>query len=216
VKRHPALLALIPAALLLLHPELRTAVADTARFEVTASGAVTAEINGTAWPLPADFGMARNVTTGSDGTQYWCLHSFRGYNGHHPTWIGGATATPAPSPFVWHGHVGTFSGIDYPGGGVELYPMPLFIAGYPMARLVGEPVWVLDTLPMGSYSVVIGGGSPLRVHPRGDVNFDGVVGPQDVFDFLEAWFAGEMTADFSGDDALSVQDLFEFLAAYFG
>jgi hypothetical protein len=41
------------------------------------------------------------------------------------------------------------------------------------------------------------------------------VSPQDIFDFLTAWFAGDLRADISRDGLLSVQDLYDFLAAYF-
>lgn len=46
-----------------------------------------------------------------------------------------------------------------------------------------------------------------------DFNGDDVVSVQDIFDFLNAWFAGN--ADFNGDAATSVQDLFDYLSAYF-
>jgi hypothetical protein len=37
---------------------------------------------------------------------------------------------------------------------------------------------------------------------------------QDIFDFLNAWFAGDPRADFNGG-GLSVQDIFDFLNAWF-
>jgi hypothetical protein len=37
---------------------------------------------------------------------------------------------------------------------------------------------------------------------------------QDIFDFLNAWFAGSSTADFNGG-GLAVQDIFDFLNAWF-
>ncbi|HMN41388.1 MAG TPA: PQQ-dependent sugar dehydrogenase [Phycisphaerales bacterium] len=48
-------------------------------------------------------------------------------------------------------------------------------------------------------------------------DFDGVDGlsVQDIFAFLNAWFAGEPRADFNGVDGLSVQDIFDFLNAWF-
>jgi hypothetical protein len=37
---------------------------------------------------------------------------------------------------------------------------------------------------------------------------------QDIFDFLNAWFAGSVAADFNGG-GLAVQDIFDFLSAWF-
>jgi hypothetical protein len=37
---------------------------------------------------------------------------------------------------------------------------------------------------------------------------------QDIFDFLNAWFAGNANADFNGG-GLAVQDIFDFLNAWF-
>jgi hypothetical protein len=37
---------------------------------------------------------------------------------------------------------------------------------------------------------------------------------QDIFDFLNAWFAGSPSADYNGG-GLSVQDIFDYLNAWF-
>ncbi|HMN41639.1 MAG TPA: hypothetical protein PKE29_12395 [Phycisphaerales bacterium] len=64
---------------------------------------------------------------------------------------------------------------------------------------------------------------------RADFNRDGTFEVQDIFDFLNAWFAGCMVvgvtppstyncpqpADFNGSGALEVQDIFDFLNAWF-
>jgi hypothetical protein len=47
-----------------------------------------------------------------------------------------------------------------------------------------------------------------------DFNGDGVVSVQDIFDFLNAWFAGNPRADFNGG-GITVQDIFDFLNAWF-
>jgi hypothetical protein len=47
-----------------------------------------------------------------------------------------------------------------------------------------------------------------------DFNHTGGVTVQDIFDFLNAWFAGNPAADFNGN-GLSVQDIFDFLNAWF-
>ncbi len=47
-----------------------------------------------------------------------------------------------------------------------------------------------------------------------DFNHTGVLEVQDIFDFLNAWFAGSGAADFNGG-GLAVQDIFDFLTAWF-
>ena len=48
-----------------------------------------------------------------------------------------------------------------------------------------------------------------------DFNTSGAATVQDIFDFLAAWFAGQISADFNHSGAVSVQDIFDFLAAWF-
>jgi hypothetical protein len=38
---------------------------------------------------------------------------------------------------------------------------------------------------------------------------------QDIFDFLNGWFAGAAAADFNRDGVIAVQDIFDFLNAWF-
>ncbi len=47
-----------------------------------------------------------------------------------------------------------------------------------------------------------------------DYNGNGTLEVQDIFDFLNGWFAGAPAADFNGG-GLSVQDIFDFLNAWF-
>jgi hypothetical protein len=49
------------------------------------------------------------------------------------------------------------------------------------------------------------------------VDFDGMggVGVPDIFEFLNAWFAGDPRADYNGVDGITVQDIFDFLNAWF-
>ncbi len=47
-----------------------------------------------------------------------------------------------------------------------------------------------------------------------DFNRSGGLEVQDIFDFLNAWFAGDPAADFNGH-GLEVQDIFDFLNAWF-
>ena len=50
---------------------------------------------------------------------------------------------------------------------------------------------------------------------KADFNRSGIVGVQDIFDFLAAYFNNDARADFNGSGTISVQDIFDFLAAYF-
>jgi hypothetical protein len=49
-----------------------------------------------------------------------------------------------------------------------------------------------------------------------DYNSVGGVSVQDIFDFLNDWFAGLPRADFNGVNGLTVQDVFDFLNTWFG
>ncbi len=61
-----------------------------------------------------------------------------------------------------------------------------------------------------------GDGIPDGCECRADFNGDNLVNSQDFFDFVAAFFAGEMRADFNGDAVVNSQDFFDFLAVFFG
>jgi hypothetical protein len=48
-----------------------------------------------------------------------------------------------------------------------------------------------------------------------DFDDDGVVEVQDLFDYIEAWFAGDCRADFNNINGLTVQDIFDYISAWF-
>jgi hypothetical protein len=48
-----------------------------------------------------------------------------------------------------------------------------------------------------------------------DFNCSGSLDSQDIFDFLNAWFARSPLADFSSDGVVAIQDIFDFLNAWF-
>lgn len=48
-----------------------------------------------------------------------------------------------------------------------------------------------------------------------DFNDSGEVTVQDIFDFLSAYFLGDIAADYNGSATVTVQDIFDFLEAYF-
>jgi hypothetical protein len=58
-------------------------------------------------------------------------------------------------------------------------------------------------------------GTPSGTACRADFNQSGTLNVQDIFDFLSAWFAGDVRANFNGADGISVQDIFDFLYAWF-
>jgi hypothetical protein len=58
------------------------------------------------------------------------------------------------------------------------------------------------------------GAATLRVCPA-DFDCSGGLAVQDIFGFLNAWFAASPGADFNGINGLTVQDIFDFLAAWF-
>jgi hypothetical protein len=49
-----------------------------------------------------------------------------------------------------------------------------------------------------------------------DFDCNGTLAVQDIFAFLNGWFAGVAAADFDGVNGLQVQDIFAFLNAWFG
>ncbi len=50
----------------------------------------------------------------------------------------------------------------------------------------------------------------------GDFDENGTLSTNDIFAYLEAWFARDMRADFNYSRTLEVQDIFDFLGAWFG
>lgn len=80
-------------------------------------------------------------------------------------------------------------------------------------------------LPSGTYTHSLGFGSNLggtwstdltltELCPA-DFNDDGTVSVADIFDFLGAWFVGELRADSNHSGSLSVADIFDFLDRWF-
>jgi hypothetical protein len=48
-----------------------------------------------------------------------------------------------------------------------------------------------------------------------DFNQSGALEVQDIFDFLNAWFAGDIRTDFNHSGDLQVQDIFDYLGCWF-
>jgi uncharacterized protein (TIGR03118 family) len=49
-----------------------------------------------------------------------------------------------------------------------------------------------------------------------DYNRDGRIAVQDIFDFLNSWFAADLAADFNHSNTLETQDIFDFLNSWLG
>lgn len=80
------------------------------------------------------------------------------------------------------------------------------------ARLIaGTPY----TIRVSGFNGLSGNGTMNIRCCTGDFNLSGALSVQDLFDFLAAYFAGDLAADVNASGVLSVQDLFDFLAAYF-
>ncbi len=70
--------------------------------------------------------------------------------------------------------------------------------------------------PLGGSEVVVPASAWTRAVPCAvDFNGSGAISVQDIFDFLNAWFAGAASADFNHVNGLTVQDIFDFLNAWF-
>ncbi len=63
---------------------------------------------------------------------------------------------------------------------------------------------------------VLGGNLLFQEQPLAlDVNFDGLVDPDDLSDFVTLYFAGNQQADFDGDGQLTPDDLSDYIAGFF-
>jgi hypothetical protein len=115
-------------------------------------------------------------------------------------------ATGLLSGYAWSENAGW---INFSGGALASPPAParldsgaLRFRGYAWGENIG---WINlddDALYVG-------------VLCPADFNRDQHVTVQDIFDFLDAWFAGNPDADFNMDGATNVQDIFDFLSAWF-
>ena len=70
--------------------------------------------------------------------------------------------------------------------------------------------------PLGGAEVVVPVSAWTRaVACAADFDNSGALGVQDIFDYLNAWFAGAPGADFNRVDGITTQDIFDFLNAWF-
>jgi hypothetical protein len=58
---------------------------------------------------------------------------------------------------------------------------------------------------------VLGGGSRPAGPCGDDFNNSGRVSPQDLYDFISAWYAQVAAADFNGSGVVDVQDIYDYV-----
>lgn len=69
------------------------------------------------------------------------------------------------------------------------------------------------TVTVSGNTYIVATAAPVWSGPHpGDFNLDASVDPQDIFDFLAAWFDSSPAADLNGSAACDVGDIFDFLA----
>jgi hypothetical protein len=83
-----------------------------------------------------------------------------------------------------------------------------------LSRHVGRVYITSDTLPNPYDALPAYFEQELRPCAA-DFNCSGSASVQDIFDFLQAWFAGSRSADFDGMGGIAVADIFGFLGAWF-
>lgn len=164
------LVALIPAALMLLYPQPKTALANDAEIHVAADGTATASVNGS--PIPA-FRLALTHNTLPSGAVQWQITETPP-NG--PIWCGGIIDGSLWCD--WSCRVGWFDRWTYPPpslGHGEPIGYRTVLSGY---GLDDEPVNV--TRDGAGYFIRIGSPPPVRTI-------------EDLFNVLADYFAGRVT-----------------------
>jgi hypothetical protein len=163
------LLALIPAALLLLHPELQTATARDLIVHAPLIGPTTATDNGV--PVACDPALTINISTRflPDGSVNWSVYpSLPGPNNYGPDWLAAVEEGSLYCGFTgctngrlgWHNVGGPLDTSDFDFGGLDLAPR------------VGRNVVIVRT---GSATTLT------------------ILDPPSIFAILDAYFAGDLT-----------------------
>jgi hypothetical protein len=75
---------------------------------------------------------------------------------------------------------------------------------------------IVRSQALGGVEAVVPAASWTRSVPcAADYNSSGGLSVQDIFDFLNGWFAGAPAADFNHVNGVTTQDIFDFLNAWF-
>ncbi len=126
--------------------------------------------------------------------------TWNGWGQFPSPWATQTTAPNAPTAST----VGLFT--DLPGKGESVYVANLMFTDESMTA---DQVGALG-LPNARGIVW------LRPAPcPGDFNNSGGISVQDIFDFLSAYFTGDLAADVNESGSVTVQDIFDFLTLYF-
>ncbi len=124
-----------------------------------------------------------------------------------PVWTRALTITPDAAPGQvlgrWNRHTITLTDFVPASGAMRVRIV---------ATAVNDQVFVeagVDDVRITGFSC-----APSTVACPADFNGDGLVSTQDLFDYLNVWFAGDAQADRNGD-GVDVQDVFAMLNAWF-
>ena len=164
---------------------------NTWNFSVPCTLTVTPTISFSGSPVPADPQTIASVFAGTITV-----------NGAAATMTGSATLNYNPAP------------VTTP---TPQAPTPFTI---PPTSTLCPNINLILTLTITSSTVTSSNTANLaatgtKIACRCDTNANGTLEVQDIFDFLNLWFAGSPQADFNGG-GLSVQDIFDFLSCWFG
>jgi hypothetical protein len=123
--------------------------------------------------------------------------------------IAGNTATIAASTQLMYAPPAAAPGLQAP----TPFTIP---AGSPLCSGINIVLTmnILSTTITNNTTATINAAGP-RFTCKCDINNDGVVTVQDIFDFLSYWFASNPIADFNGTGGISTQDIFDFLSCWF-
>lgn len=95
------------------------------------------------------------------------------------------------------------------------YAMPVLRGAFAIARSRSNVTSGLHDVPEWTTPEIPTTFAPGARDCRADYNFSGAVSVQDIFDFLNAWFAADLGADINESLSVSVQDVFDYLELWF-
>lgn len=113
----------------------------------------------------------------------------------------------------WHRHL-EYTLSDPQATGIYLLELTLFSTSPEISE--SRPFWLVfgNEAPEPEVEAAVEWVVRNRIC-RADVNGDGSVTVQDIFDFLVAYFAGSTAADVNDSGGVTVQDVFDYLVLYF-
>jgi hypothetical protein len=147
------------------------------------------------------------------GTNYW-IRASGGVETWMPNSIGGVGFAFTSTTGAWNVSPNGVTPVvrledDVPGVGACCTGTSCAVTLPPPAACVGT-----NTRYAGDGTTCNAMGNDTTPCCKADFNQSGAISVQDIFDFLNAWFAGSPTADIDGG-GLAVSDIFAFLNAWF-